>query len=140
MSQLKISAICVCSSCIKHTVVINGTSQPGKKVHPQTRKRHMFGAGPPAKKKAKKKVFSSDEDTASDEEPQGPTATTPEEDHQDGQDAMLSPVFKLCCLLAIWLHAAAGFILAITLQLVQASLIAQGITGVQLPSIKLPNA
>ncbi|KAJ7163691.1 hypothetical protein C8R46DRAFT_1036566 [Mycena filopes] len=54
--------------CIKHTVVIDGTPQHGKKVHPQTRKNHMFGAGPPLKKK---RAMSSDEDTASDKEPQG---------------------------------------------------------------------
>ncbi|KAJ7355155.1 hypothetical protein DFH08DRAFT_803198 [Mycena albidolilacea] len=147
---LKISAICVCSSCIKHTVVIDGTPQPGKQCHLQTRKRHMFGAGPPEKKA--KQAVSSDKDTASDKEPQGPAAPASEGGDQDGQDTTLSPVFDLCCLLAIWLHAAAGasrntvnvvlkalqFILVVALQLIQASLIAQGITGVQLPSIKTP--
>lgn len=81
----------------------------------------------------------------------GPAAETSEWGNQEEQDTTLSPVFNLCCLLVIWLHAAAGasrntvnvvlkalqFILAVTLQLIQASLIAQGIT-VQLPTIKLP--
>jgi hypothetical protein len=50
--------------------VIDGISQPGKEVHPQTRKHHMFGAGPPAKRKRKKQAVS-DDDTDSDDVPLG---------------------------------------------------------------------
>jgi hypothetical protein len=49
--SLKVSAICVCTSCRRYTVVIDGIAQPGKKVHPQTRKEHMFGAGPRKRRK-----------------------------------------------------------------------------------------
>jgi hypothetical protein len=57
---LKVSAICVCSSCRKHTVVIDGTAQPGRKVHPQTHKEHMFRG------RRKKNQPTSDEDRDTD--------------------------------------------------------------------------
>ncbi|KAJ6589564.1 hypothetical protein B0H19DRAFT_1058567 [Mycena capillaripes] len=119
---VKVRAICVCSSCRKHTVIIDGTPQPGKKVHPQTRKEHMF---------------------------ENSDINENEQATQDSEQAAL--VVQLCCLLAIWLHAGAGFshdtvnvvlkalqfIIAITLQLVQASLAAQGISA-KIPSVKIP--
>jgi hypothetical protein len=126
----------------------------------------MFGAGP-RKRKHRQKKRSEDQDTDSNDEQEGEfllkSRTTiycdggsehlnVDEDEQASQNSEgAAHVVQLCCLLAIWLHAGAGvsratvntvpkalqIIIAVTLELVQESLAAQGISA-NIPSIKIP--